>query len=559
MKEPKVIVIGLDGATLDLIEPWARDGYLPTFDRLLKEGSSGPLLTTFPPLTGPAWCSFITGKSPALHGILEFFYRQEGTYRQVLNNRSNMKGRSFWGLIGEAGKQVGVVGVPLTYPPEKVNGFLITGLLTPLGCKDFAHPPGLLAELETALGPYRLRHDEKYRPNNPWPILKEEDEVLAYNLQVARYLLQEKPWDFFMMHFLVTDRIQHEFWHLIDPHHPNHNPDERKRLGNVVLDYYQKVDTAIAKIMEVLPPDTMVLIMSDHGFGPVYKYINFNTWLHRQGLLSFKRSPFTGMRYLLFRLGLNYSVLAKLILGVGVGKQAVEVGRARREQFQRRLFLSLDDVDWNRTQVYSIGNFGQMYVNLKGREPQGCVEPGQAYERVLEDLTRRLYALRDPDTGEAVVSEVMRGPDIYQGPYQGQAPDLVFYTTRMEYKAMGLSDFSSPRVFDRVYGTTGHHRMNGVLIAHQPGLVPSGRQIKEARIIDLAPTILYRMGLPVPASMDGKVLFDLFDPAFVRGNPLQISPDSDNSSSGSNIGAPALSPDEEAELMDVLRGLGYVT
>lgn len=552
----RVWAIGLDGATLDIIRPWVAEGHLPVLGQLMHTGVSGDLETVYPPLTGPAWSSFMTGRLPASHGVLEFFRRKPETYRQLLNSQRDIDGKTLWKLLGEAGKWVGVMGVPLTYPPEQVNGFLISGLLTPAGRRDFTYPISLLDELEAHLGVYRLRHDEKYRHGNPEPFLREQYEILENNVQAALYLMHHKPWDFFMLHLLGTDRIQHEFWHLMDTLHPQHDPAERERYGNVVLEFFKAVDAAIGRLLEALDEDTVILVMSDHGFGPVHKFINFNAWLLQQGLLQLKPSPTTRLRYLLFRSGINYSSAAHWILKLGLGRQAAEVGRARREDFQRRYFLSLDDVDWSRSRVYSMGNFGQLYVNLKGREAQGIVSPGAEYEELLDDLTRRLRALVDPETGEPVIEQIFRRDDLYDGPYAEQSADLMFLTKDMNYKAMGLSDFSSPRVFDSVYGTTGHHRMNGIMIWNAPGAVREGVRFEGARIHDLAPTLLYVMGLPIPKTMDGRVLLELFTPEFRQQRVVHYAEDGGDHWDREDS---VYSDQEQSEMREMMRALGYVT
>jgi predicted AlkP superfamily phosphohydrolase/phosphomutase len=554
--ERRVWVLGLDGATFDLIKSWVDEGHLPVLGELMRQGTWGNLTSTYPPLTGPAWSSFMTGKSPARHGILEFFRREPGTYRQVLNSVRDIDGKTLWRILSDAGKRVVVMGVPLTYPPEQVNGCLITGLLTPAGCDDFTHPRSLREELVTQLGEYRLRHDEKYRPNNPTPFIREQYEILENNTQAALYLMRNKPWDFFMVHLLGTDRMQHEFWHLLDPAHPRHDPAERERLGNVILDFMKKVDESIGRMLDALDGDPVVLVMSDHGFGPAYRFVNFNTWLLQQGLLRLQRRPATWVRHLLFRLGFNYQTAAQWILNLGLGRQAVELGRARREELQRKLFLSLDDVDWSRSRAYSMGNFGQIYLNVKGREPEGTVEPGVEYEELMDDLSQALEGLIDPETGETVIDEIVRRDDVYAGPYASHSPDLMFYTREMSYKAMGLSDFSSPHVFDDVYGTTGHHRMNGVMLWHGPGIMTVGQRYDLARIHDLAPTILYLMGQPIPRSMDGQVLFDLIEPQFRRDHAVTHVDDDQPAQQGDHQ---AYSEHEQAEMRELLRGLGYVT
>lgn len=528
---------------------------MPQLSRLLEGGISGPLTSTYPPLTGPAWSSFMTGKTPAQHGVLEFFRRHPGTYRQELNTRQDIDGKSLWSYLSEAGKSTGVMGVPLTYPPEPVNGFMITGLLTPPGRRDFIYPPGLLDELESHLGSYILRHDEKYRKHNPFPLIKEEYEVLENNTRAALYLMNHKKWDFFMVHILGTDRIQHEFWHTLDPQHPAHDSSESEHLGDVVADYFAKLDVSVGRLLANLEDDTAVLLMSDHGFGPVYKFINFNTWLLKQGYLRLKRNPQTIFRQLLLKFGFNYTVFANLVLKLGFGRQTVRMGRAKRENWQRRLFLSLNDVDWSRSKAYSMGNFGQLYVNLVGREPAGCVQPGPAYEALLQELTERLQSMLDPEDGRPVIERIMRREEVYQGIYADQAPDLVFFTRDMQYKAMGLSDFSSAKVFEPVFGTTGHHRMNGILVSYLPGVFKRNEQLQNANIYDLAPTILYLMGVKIPSSMDGQVLLDLFTEEYRTEHPIQYELNAPDEGRREEL---QLTEQEQEYLAEMLRALGYV-
>lgn len=552
----KVFVIALDGATFDLIRPWTEQGHLPSLKRLMDGGIHGPLQSTYPPLTGPAWSSFMTGKSPGKHGVLEFFRRQLGTYKQALNSRLDIDGPSLWRLLSDAGKKVVVMGLPLSYPPEPVNGSLITGLLTPANSRDFTYPIELLDELEAELGEYRLRHDQKYRQADPYAFISEQYDIVENNTEAALYLMKNKPWDFFMVHFLGTDRIQHEFWHLLDPTHPQHEPAERQRLGDVILDFFKVVDTHLGRLLAELDEQTVILVMSDHGFGPIHQFINLNVWLLQEGLLSLKRTVGARWRYLLFRLGVNYSTIGRVILKLGFGKQAKTMGRARREELQRRLFLSLDDVDWSRSKVYSMGNFGQLYINLKGREPEGIVSPGEEYETLLEELTQRLQRLVDP-TGKAVIEKIFRRDEVYEGPYAEHAPDLMFFTTDMKYKAMGLSDFSSPHLFEPVYGTTGHHRTNGIMIWHGAEIMPVGEWHAEAQIHDLAPTILYLMGLPIPVEMDGRVLTDILTPEFRHQHVLSYT--ESNTSSPHDDELSSYNEEDEAELMERLRALGYAT
>ena len=553
--DSRVFVIALDGATFDVIKPWMQAGNLPNLQSLVQSGVHGDLESTYPPLTGPAWGSFMTGKTPVNHGVLEFFRRAPYGYNQVLNSRQDVDGRSIWRVLSDAGKKVGVLGVPLIYPPEAVNGFLVTGLLTPRQPDvTFTYPPELGAELNEKLGGYLLQHTEKYLQDDPTHLIREEHAILGNLVDAVLYLMRNKPWDFFIMHILGTDVLQHGFWHYMDPTHPEYESKLGDRYGNPIFDFWKQVDKKLGDVLDQLSPDVYVMVMSDHGFGPVVKYINFNVWLLRTGFLQLKRDAWSRLRYLAFRLGYNYATAFKIGSRMGIVRQVIKLGRGKQESVQRKMFLSLDDVDWSRTQVYSMGNFGQMYVNLKGREPQGCVSPGDEYERVLQRLEDELRAMRDPETNETVIAEIWRGPELFKGKYADRAPDLFFFTRGMKYKAMGLTDFGSNKVFDDLYGTHAHHRMNGLFILRGPG-VRQGERIEGARLVDLAPTIYTLMGVPIPQDLDGQVLCQVFAPGYeiipyYESSPVAhiVRPDVEQ----------VYSPEEEAAVAEQLRNLGYV-
>jgi len=554
-RRPRVFVLALDGATFDLILPWMAEGRLPNLSRLYGLGAHGFLRSTYPPLTAPAWASFITGKAPENHGLLEFFRRRPDSYQLSLNSRLDVDGQSIWRVLSNAGKQVGVVSVPLTWPPEPVNGFLISGLLTPR--RDdvvFTYPPELGQELHRKLGGYLLQHSEKYLQDEPGRLVRDELTIMENRFDAALYLMDSKPWDFFMLHILGGDVLQHGFWHYMDPSHPQYSQEGHTQYGGVIRDFYERADVRFGEILAHLPVGTYCVVMSDHGFGPLKKYINFNTWLLNQGFIKLKRDLWSQLRYLAFRLGYHYRLAWEVAARIGLVRLVIRMGRDRQERAQRRLFLSLNDVDWTRTSVYSVGNFGQMFVNVKGREPEGCVEPGEQYEAVLAQLEAALRGLRDPDTGESVVGEVWRGSEIWRGRYGDRAPDLFFFTQDMQYKAMGLSDFGSNRVFEELYGTHAHHRMEGVMILTGPGIRPN-YEIHGARLEDLAPTIYHLLDVPVPGDLDGRVLADAFvSPPVVQEAAISATREPSGTSTSSGY-----TEEEEAGLAKHLRDLGYVS
>lgn len=556
MPQPHFFVLALDGATFDLLGPWMAQGHLPNLKKLFEAGVRAPLESTYPPLTAPAWASFITGKSPPNHGLLEFFRRDPDSYQLVLNSSQDIDGRSIWRVLSDAGRRVGVIGVPLTWPPESVNGFIVTGLLTPRQSDVvFTYPSALGTELHQKLGGYLLQHTEKYVQNDPARLLREERAILENKIDAACYLLDSKPWEFFMLHILGSDVLQHGFWHHMDPTHLQHTKEGGEKFGSAIADFYRRLDERLPELLSRLPEGSYVMVMSDHGFGPLKRYINFNTWLLREGFIQLKRTLWPRLRYLAFRLGYHYRLAWEIGSRAGIVRLVIRLGRGRQERVQRKAFLSLDDVDWSRTTVYSVGNFGQMYVNLKGREPQGVVGPGEPYARVLAQLETALHELRDPQTGEPVVDTIWHGKDLFQGRYAERAPDLFFFTRDMAYKAMGLSDFGSNKVFEDLYGTRAHHRMNGVFMLSGPG-IRVDQEIEQARLVDLAPTIYHLMNVPIPGDLDGKVLTGALT-GDLANRPLQY----ERHEEGDDRVPPGegYTPEEERALTEMLRDLGYVS
>lgn len=552
---PRLFLLGLDGATFRLLEPWMARGDLPHLRQIMESGVHGPLESTYPPLTAPAWASFMTGKLPGNHGLFEFFRRDRNSYELQLNSRHDIDGRTLWRILSDAGRKVGVIGVPLTWPPEQVNGFIVTGLLTPRQSDVvFTHPAELGEELHAALGGYRLQHTEKYLQDDPSRLIREEFAILDNKVDAALHLLRTREWDFFMLHILGTDVLQHAFWHWMDPEHPQYAPERAQEFGDVILDYYRRLDQRLPELLALVPEDSYLAVMSDHGFGPLRKYINFNTWLLQEGFLHIKRTLWSQLRYLAFRLGYNYRLAWEVGSRIGVVRWVIRLGRGTQDHLQRRLFLSLADVDWSRTKAYSVGNFGQIHVNLKGREPQGCVEPGEEYETVVRELQAALGELKDPDAEQPVVGPVWLGREIWQGQYADQAPDLFFFTKDYQYKAMGLSDFGSNQVFEELYGTHAHHHMDGVFMLRGPG-VRRGARIEDARLVDLAANILHLLGVPVPQGLDSRILSQAFTGDLAeRPVVYERADDAEGGPDGT-----VYTPEEEQALTEMLRDLGYVS
>jgi predicted AlkP superfamily phosphohydrolase/phosphomutase len=347
--------------------------------------------------------------------------------------------------------------------------------------------------------------------------------------------------------------VQHETWRLLDPSHPRYDAGEAAAHRERILAFHRKVDADIGRLLSGLDPDTLVIVMSDHGFGPVHSFFLTNNWLTRLGLLRFKRSAGTASKQVLFRMGFTPLRMFRIAKALGMGKLRKKVRFQQKAGLLNRIFLSFDDVDWARTKAFSMGSFGQVYINLAGARPQGVVQPGQEYEELKEWIAREALALCDPRTGEPLIERVYRREEIYSGPYMDRMPDLIVQPRGWEYMAFGHADFGSNRLVESIIGLSGHHRPDGVLILAGDG-VRSGFRLEGASILDLAPTILHALGAAVPDELDGRVLGEAFEASSPLARPVvhsQVNVYKDKAAQ------PDLSQDEMEEVQQKLRGWGY--
>jgi predicted AlkP superfamily phosphohydrolase/phosphomutase len=552
-KATRILVIGLDGVPLDLVQRWAEGGYLPNLQRLMAGGAVGQLRSTVPPTSGPSWSSFVTGMNPGKTGIYDFLYRREGTYHFPPVNASLRGGRTIWRYLSDAGYRVGVLNLPMSYPVEQVNGFVVSGWMTPYTAEDYIHPPELAAELEREIGNYRIYPTETFSESRRESFLKASYDLLEMRTRTALHLARTREWDVFTAVFFDTDRILHQLWHYLTPDHP-WRTDREDREG-VVRAYFEKVDDSIGRLLALSDEETLVMVLSDHGMGQANNFIVLNNWLLETGLLRLKRDPLTLAKTFMFRRGFTLRNVHQIADHLGLARQAEYVAGYFVDHLLKLVFLSFLDVDWSRSQAYSFGrHLGSIYVNVKGREPQGIVEPGAEYEAVRDEIERLAYEFRDARTGRPLIGEVLRREEVYSGPYLERAPDLILRPKEPSDIFFGLADFGHRRTVAQVYRYSGMHRDYGLLIMSGPG-VRRGERIEGVSIEDLAPTILHTVGLPVPDDMDGRVLEPAFLPEYVQAFPVQI-------------GAAGLPTDGETpvdyteegekEIMERLQGLGYL-
>ncbi len=559
-KRNRVLVIGLDGAPFPLLRQWAEAGHMPTLAGLLARGAGGELRSTMPPTSGPAWTSFSTGMNPGRTGVYDFLYRRQGSYVFPPVNASMRSGRTLWRLLSDGGAKVGVVNVPISYPVEPVNGTFISGWMTPYFAKDYTHPPELAAEIEAKVGDYRIYPSETFSERGARQFFDASDELLELLTRTTLHLMERDDWDFFMTVYFDVDRILHQLWHALDDGHPWRGRRDGRGAGvhaAKVVRYFERLDADLARVIAKAGEDTTVLLMSDHGMGRASRFVVLNNLLLELGFLQLDSDLPTRLKALALRGGLSLRNVHRFVDRLGIAKHAEYKNVYSFDSVLKRFFLSFHNVDWNRSRAYSFGrHYGSLFLNVKGREPHGCVDRAD-YERTRDEIASALLAWRDPELGRPLVSRAIRREEVYHGARFDEAPDLVLLPEDDADIFYGLSDFGSARIWDDTYRYSGMHRDNGLLVASGPFVRRSAWPAAAAApsIVDLAPTILYLLGHEVPADMDGRVLEEILDPGLLASRPVRRSAAGPDAGGGP---AREYTDDEEAEVLQRLRDLGYL-
>ncbi|MGF1481169.1 MAG: alkaline phosphatase family protein [Cyanophyceae cyanobacterium] len=457
---PRLVIIGLDCAEPSLVfEQWRDD--LPTLSRLMQQGSYGTLESCIPAITVPAWSCMMSGRDPGELGIYGFRNRRDRSYHTMaIANSQAVKFPRLWNLLGDAGWKVTVVGVPGTYPPQIVNGALVSGFLTPDTNTQYTHPIGLGAQISAWVNRY-LFDVPNFRSLDKSRILRDIYDLCNQSFTLALNLLQTEQPDFLMFVEMGVDRIHHAFWKHMDERHPLHVPDSP--FAQAIHDYYCHVDRCLGKFLAHCDNDTAVLIVSDHGAQPMMGGFCLNQWLIEKGYLVLKEEPATP------------------------------------------LFLEQAAVDWSRTRAWGAGGYyGRVFMNVQGREPQGVIAPAD-YQRERQQLAAQLEALQSPDN-EPLGVKAYTPQQLYQR-VRGVAPDLIVYFQELGWRSVGTVGGKSLYTLENDTGPDdANHAQQGLFIFCDPQQPRSGQKLLGAQIYDVLPTLLDRYELPVPSGLRGKVL-----------------------------------------------------
>ena len=552
----KIFIASLDGATFDVLLPLVHQGYMPNLARMLESGPVAELESVVPPVTAPAWTSFMTGKNPNKHGIFDFTRFDFEHYDWKINNSQHIRSKTIWQILSDHHKQVVVIGLPYTFPTYEVNGAMVAGWDAP-SKSSFTYPEDLSREILTIFPDYGSSSDLSL-----WNHLSADSEADFDNFidklirsfeetaTLASQFLKTKKWDVFMVHFQQTDWIQHKLWGYIE-RACRDTQDHHWRLEQV-RKCYQAFDRYVGKLLaEVSPLSPLRIVLSDHGFGSNRGTIYPNHVLRKLGYYHLKAQADGPLKkYLKHSDSQTVRTLYRTLKGVRNNMQARQVVKQYKnwaDMIQDSVPGEKSSVDWHRTKAAFVGGSeaGFIFINVKGRGPYGCVEPGSEYEDIVSRIFTEFRGLANSETGQPLLTRVARGSEVYSDEENGVLlPDIVLVPQEGYVVGAGLSDS-----FLASDGERGDHRHNGVLLLESDELK---RKIPtlNPHLIDLAPTILHALDLPVPTDMDGRVLEEIFEhPRTVQFQEI------DNSTSHA---ARDYDQNESEIIEQRLRGLGYV-
>ncbi|MHC4480413.1 MAG: alkaline phosphatase family protein [Planctomycetota bacterium] len=551
MPSAEVMVIGLDALTLDLALPWIEEGRLPNLARFVERGAWGPLRSTIPSGSPTAWSTFATGLNAGKHGVLGFYQLQADSYQPRLMNAASRRGATFWELAGRRDVRGGVLNLPFTFPPKPFNGFLISGMLSPRLGPRMATPPEAFDDLMAASPDYAIDVDlVKAVGREPEEFLQHVLANLQARLRAALGLYRRHRPPLFCVVFVAADRACHYLWPYMEAARAGRaQTPAQRRLGAAIRTVYEQLDHAVGALAEEAGEGTDFILLSDHGAGPLRKGLSLRNALARDGLLVRlapgwtarlkRRAVWTFAR----RAPAALKRLAKALFP-GTAQSAAGL-------------IAAQGIDLGRSMAYPSGSSQGVFVNLKGRQPEGIVGPGAEYDAVRERIVEVLCELRDPETGRPVAARVHRREEVWSGPCLQKLPDVVLVPREKIYSVPTFAEepgddvfYSLPKPSWHSLHNLGGHRADGVLLAAGPHV--RGLRLEGARIADVPATILALLGCPIPEDLDGRVLSEMLTddvPSPQRTAPTQEEEPAarDQLSSG----------DREA-VEERLRGLGYM-
>ena len=551
----RTLILGLDGATWDVAGPLMDEGRLPTLARLVAGGARAPLASTMPAMTLPAWSTMLTGCNPGKHGIFDFVRKVPGRWELGFTNSTHRQAPTLHRILSDRGGRVASIAVPTTWPPEPVDGVVVSGFDSPVSTGidgSFCHPAGLYKELVQRFGGLKFADFQETVIGPGWhdAALAALSKEIPRKRDIARWLLGQERWDCFMLLLGESDTVSHHFWMFHDDGSPRHPAGASAAHRQAIVRIYEELDAAVAEIIDRADPDH-VLICSDHGFGGAGSHVlHLNRYLESTGWLRYRRDLH--------------------VEGLRSGSSPWDRARAlamRRipARLQGKLFRAIPDRVLSRLETGSrfgdvdLGHTCAVSDEMNYAATVRLNLPAPERAQAIEDL-RGLLLEWEVD-GHRPVAAVHAREDIYDGPAVELSPDLVLeLALRDGYSYTLLPSARAPRgqtwrrleahehVGGKGLGMNGSHRSHGLMVLWGQGVAAGGEG--EAHLADLAPTLLHLMGETIPEHMDGRVLAELLDSS--------VGPPRRSAWSGGTVEERPTARSEERAIRDRLARLGYL-
>ncbi len=501
----KLFVLGLDGASYELISQFVVDGYLPTFKEIMEDGYYSILKSSVPPHTAPGWVSSLTGVNPGEHGVFQFWETQASNYEGAFMGSNSTHVPFVWDLLNGLGFTTGMINIPMTHPPKETNGYILTWPLS--NTLRYCYPENLVKEIAENNGHYVSDLVTMYSSDADY--INKAIKITKDRLKTIKYLLKSKPSDFFMSVFTEIDRVSHFYWNFID-----YNEECSFDLRDAIKEIYMETDHVIREVIDTLPDDTLLLIYSDHGFQKCKYDFYIQSYLLQEGLLSLKSVDG------------NYKI--------------------QHNWFEYAKGNQLYCVDWEKTVAYMAapGSYG-VNINLKNRQSSGIVETKQ-YEKIRDKVINIIKKAQDPDTGEPLFEHIYKREEVYSGDMILTAPDILLIPK--DFSVMVHHKITPGILHSENVEQPGIHSMNGILMLY-------GKKLNEYRyheptsLIDIAPTILEVFHIDTPSYMEGS---SVLETNRLKVNNTFISNDNQNKNTST------YSTKENSEIKDRLKNLGYL-
>ncbi len=503
MEKQKVMILGIDGGQWSLIDRWINE--LPNIKRLMKEGSYGPMKSSTPALSIPAWYVILSGKNPSRIGSFGFRRKNKNSYDIKVGIKPEYLDSALWNH-GLKGNKLAIFNIPGTFPPVKVNGFVVGSSPSPpnKGKLIYTYPEKLSREIDRIVGePYQLETTKSFMHEDNDTMIKALNREMDHHLKALERMVQDKEWDFFISNYTTPDRICHYMWKYIDEKHPEY--EEHPVYSNAIKNIYKKLDASIGRIMKLIPKDTVVFIISDHGFGSCIRLFELNEWLMKEGFLELKKEKKNKAKPIVTK-ELLYKILK--FFRVQDIKDSIPQKWKNKVPSIKAAEFNPKDIDWSKTKAFAPDS-NCLYINLKEREEQGIVNK-KDYEKVIKEFTKKIKDITDPITGKKIPVDVYTKEELFvKSKYYDEAPDLMIEFDNYN-STLGTAIRGDGKIFKETH-LNGNHRRDCVFIAHGKGIKKGNKLKKKPHIQDLVPSVLHIMNKEENTKIDGKAIMEIFD------------------------------------------------